>query len=116
MKRVLSAVLTGCASTAAMWLVLSQVEQLDPSWRPPIAGLIGVVALIAAALLLPKATVRTSVGSDNRFRRTGRVEVEDVSVNEPADSVVKVGTNNKMRDGEVVVRRVDIGKDSESDA
>ena len=52
MKRFLSSVLAGCASTAVMWLVLLQVEQLNRLWRTLIAGFIGIVALILGGIAL----------------------------------------------------------------
>ena len=77
MRRVLSAVFAGCVSTALMLLVLSQVEQVDAALRPLIAGVVGVVALVAAILLLPKELRGISIGTRNRFRKKGRVVVED---------------------------------------
>ena len=84
MRRVLSAVFAGCVSTALMLLVLSQVEQVDAALRPLIAGVVGVVALVAAILLLPKELRGISIGTRNRFRKKGRVVVEDSSVDQPA--------------------------------
>ena len=116
MRRVLSAVLTGCASTALMWLVLSQVEQVSTALRPLIAGVVGVIALVAAILLLPKEPRSVAIGTGNRFRKKGRVVVEDSSVDQTAGSRIEVGSRNRMQDGEVIVRGVDIGKTTERDA
>ena len=116
MRRVLSAVLTGCASTALMWLALSQVEQVDAALRPLIAGVVGLVALVGAILLLPRGPEGVSMGSRNRFRKKGRVVVEESSGDQTAGSRIDVGSKNRMREGEVIVRGVDIGKSTERDA